>query len=172
MATKNGTLPKQIVEFSVYNNSVLIGTGDELPLPDVAFKTYTATTAGGDIDLPTLMAENMEQEVKFDVLDKDAAGLISVGSATALTIRGAVQYVNSNTHGLEYKQIKIEEKGITSKVSIGTLKKGDKMDSSITQNLTYLKITLGGTVVLEIDKLNGTCKVNGKDIKSVITALL
>lgn len=71
-------LPKQIVDFSVYNNSVLIGTGDELPLPDIVFKTYTAMTPGGEIDLPTLMTENMEQETKFDVIDKDAAGLISV----------------------------------------------------------------------------------------------
>lgn len=165
-------LPKQIVDFSVYNNSTLIGTGDELPLPDVVFKTYTAMTPGGEIDLPTLMTENMEQETKFDVIDKDAAGLISVGDTTSLTIRGAAQYVDPDTHGLVYKQVKVEEKGITSKVTIGTLKKGDKMDSSITNNLTYIKLTLDGQVLLEIDKLNGSCIVNGKNIKEGISALL
>lgn len=166
------TLPKQIVDFSVYNNSTLIGTGDEMSLPDIVFKTYTATTPGGEIDLPTLMTENMEQETPFDVLDKEAAGLVSVGDTTSLTIRGAAQCVNPDTHGLEYKQIKIEEKGITSKVAIGTLKRGDKMDSSITNNLTYIKVTLDGMVLIEIDKLNGVCKINGKDIKKKITSLL
>ncbi|MGN0162827.1 MAG: phage major tail tube protein [Candidatus Ornithomonoglobus sp.] len=166
------TLPKQIVDFSVYNNSTLIGTGDEMSLPDIVFKTYTATTPGGEIDLPTLMTENMEQETPFDVLDKEAAGLVSVGDTTSLTIRGAVQYLDSDSQGLDYKQIKVEEKGITSKVAIGTLKKGDKMDSSITNNLTYIKVTLDGTVLIEIDKLNGVCKINGKDIKSKIASLL
>lgn len=172
MKTNSKVLPKQVVDFSVYNNSKLIGTGDEMPMPDVVFKTYTAQTPGGDIDLPTLMTENMEQETPFDVLDSEAAGLVSVGDTTSLTIRGAVQCVDPDTHGLAYKQIKIEEKGITSKVAIGTLKRGDKMDSSITNNLTYIKVTLDGSVLVMIDKLTGECVVNGKDIKSVISSLL
>lgn len=172
MSKNSKVLPKQVVDFSVYNNSKLIGTGDEMDMPDVVFKTYTAQTPGGDIDLPTLMTENMEQETPFDVLDKEAAELVSVGDTTSLTIRGAVQCVDPDSHGLTYKQIKIEEKGITSKVAIGTLKRGDKMDSSITNNLTYIKVTLDGSVLLMIDKLTGECVVNGKDIKSVISGLL
>lgn len=38
------------------------------------------------------------------------------------------------------------------------------MESSVTLSLSYYKIVIDGTTMLEIDKLNGVYIVNGEDV--------
>lgn len=48
------------------------------------------------------------------------------------------------------------------------MKVGDMMNASITLELTYILIEMGGVVMLELDKLNSIYKVNGKDLLAEI----
>jgi len=45
------------------------------------------------------------------------------------------------------------------------------MSSSVTLEVTYIKIENNGKTALELDKLNGVFVVNGKDIMSAIRSL-
>ena len=172
MAT-NATIPQQIMDYSLYSGTKkLFGMGETLTLPDIVFKTMTATLSSGDIDLPSLMTENLEQEFLFNVLDKSLGSAISFTTAAKFTVRAAVQHTNASTHSLEYKQIKVEYKGFPKQIKLGELKRADKMDSGITLSLSYIKVTVDSAELLEIDKLNNVIKVNGIDIRSKISDLL
>lgn len=65
---------------------------------------------------------------------------------------------------VSYSQMSIAVRGVVKTFSPGTVKAGGKMDSSVTLSLSYYKIVIDGTTMLEIDKLNGVYIVNGKDI--------
>lgn len=167
-------IPTQVVDFSVYNqNNKLLGHGDEVTLPSVVSKTATASLAGGDIDVPGMMTENMELEVPFNVFDREAGNCITLTRPATLIFRGAEQKVDTGNHGFNYQGLKVTTKGITKEVDIGTLKRGDKMDSKIKLTLTYIKIEDNtGYNILELDKLNGTFIVNGEDVRGGIAQYL
>ena len=64
-------------------------------------------------------------------------------------------------------------KGFAKEIELGTLTRSDKMDSKITLTLTYIKVEdEAGNVFIEIDKLNGTYKVNGVDVREGISQYL
>ena len=97
------TIPTQIIDFNIYNApNKLIGAGDEVTLPKIVSKTYTAALAGGDIDLPGLTTENMEMEVPFNVFDKEAASTMSISKVNTLIIRSCQQKADTKTHNLSY----------------------------------------------------------------------
>lgn len=167
------TIPTQIIDFNIYNGqNKLMGTGDEVTLPKIVSKAYTAALAGGDIDLPGLTTENMEMEVPFNVFDKEVASIMSISKVNTLIVRSCEQKADTKTHNLSYDGIKVTVRGFTKEVDLGTLKRSDKMDSKITMTLTYIKIEDSSTVFLEIDKFNGTFIVNGKDVREGINKYL
>lgn len=167
------TIPTQIIDFNIYNGqNKLMGTGDEVTLPKIVSKAYTAALAGGDIDLPGLTTENMEMEVPFNVFDKEVASIMSISKVNILIVRSCEQKADTKTHNLSYDGIKVTVRGFTKEVDLGTLKRSDKMDSKITMTLTYIKVEDSSTVFLEIDKFNGTFIVNGKDVREGINKYL
>lgn len=167
-------IPAQIVDFSLYNgNERLIGHGSEITLPTVTSKTATAELAAGDIDLPGMRTENMEMEIPFNVFDSEAASVISLTNVSTVVIRGAAQRVNTSSHDFVYSGLKVTAKGFAKEIELGTLKRSDKMDSNITMTLTYIKVEDDkGNVFIEIDKLNGTFIINGKDVRDGISKFL
>lgn len=169
------TIPEQLVDYSVYNNKDrLIGAGAEMTLPTITSKTYTADLPAGDLDLPGMRTENMELEIPFNVFDKEAAGCLSLTSVTTIIIRGCTQKVDTDTHNLSYDGVKVTAKGFAKEVTLGTIKRSDKMDSKIKMTLTYIKVenSAGTETYIEIDKLNGTYIMNGKDVREGINAYL
>lgn len=167
-------IPAQIVDFSLYNSDQkLIGHGAEITLPTVTSKTATAELAAGDIELPGMRTENMEMEIPFNVFDDEAAGVISLTNVSTIIIRGAAQRVNTSSHDFVYGGLKVTAKGFAKEIELGTLKRSDKMDSKITMTLTYIKVEDNkGSVFMEIDKLNGTFMINGKDVRDGISQYL
>ena len=65
------TIPTQIIDFNIYNApNKLIGAGDEVTLPKIVSKTYTAALAGGDIDLPGLTTKIWKWKYRLMYLTK------------------------------------------------------------------------------------------------------
>ena len=46
---------------------------------------------------------------------------------------------------------------------LGTLKRGGKGEPKIVRELYYIKITIGGEEMIELDKFNMVWKINGVD---------
>ena len=56
-------------------------------------------------------------------------------------------------------------------ITIGTVKQGGPMDSSITLELTYILVEMDGKKKIELDKINGTFKVNNVDLLAKVKKL-
>lgn len=155
-------------DYNVYNDkNKLIGIGEELSLPSITFLTSTLNGAGfgGEIELPSPgRTSNIEQEVPFNMMDEETVSLIKVGNVTALTVRGANEKVNPETGKLDWSGMSVSMRGYVSEINLGTAKRADKMDSSVKMSLIYIKYVANDKILLEIDKLNGKCIINGVDM--------
>jgi P2 family phage contractile tail tube protein len=67
--------------------------------------------------------------------------------------------------------MRVVVRGRCKKISIGTVKQGGPMDSSITVELTYILIEMDGKPKIELDKINGIFKVNGIDVLAKVKKL-
>lgn len=85
-------IPTKINNYNVYNaGDKLLGVGDELTLPDFEATSETVSGAGilGEIDDPTIgYFGNMQLEIPFRTLDKEATNMMDQTRAVQLTIRG------------------------------------------------------------------------------------
>lgn len=160
-------IPTKVNNYNVYNEGEkLLGVGDELTLPDFEATSETVSGAGilGEIDDPTIgHFGNMQMEIPFRTLDKEATNMMDQTRAVQLTIRGAAQEIDSSGN-IVPKSIRVVVRGRAAKLTGGKLKRASTMDSGVTLNILYILIEVNGESVVELDKMNPTYKVNGVDL--------
>lgn len=161
--------PEVINDCNVYNDdNRVVGTTGEINL--VALQAMTATVSGagilGEYNTAVVgMFQSMQQEIPFRMIDRDFFGMLNTGEQSKIVLRSSVQQRNRETGGtLSTQAMRIVYRGHPTAANFGTVKMGDMMNASITLELTYILIEMGGTVMLELDKLNSIYKVNGKDL--------
>ena len=168
-------IPEVIHDFNMYNTgSKIIGLTGEVSLPDFEAMTETISGAGILGEIETTIAGrygSMEQEIPFRCIDPDFFNLIDPTTPVELTLRGAIQYNVKATGTMDYMVMRVVGRGRCKKISIGTVKQGGPMDSSVTQELTYILVELDGKKKFELDKINGVFKVNGVDLLSKVKSL-
>lgn len=161
-------IPQVINRFGLYRGGTkLIGTSGEVELPEVTNLTDTIEGAGtgGNLEIPVIgLTDAMDIKIPFTTLSKDAFSIMNPGEAADLLLNGAIQCMDTGTGKVGYSQMSVAVRGTVKAFSPGTVKAGGKMDSNVTLSLSYFKITIDGSVMLEIDKLNGVYVVNGEDI--------
>jgi hypothetical protein len=74
-----------------------------------------------------------------------------------------MQVLNTASQTNDYESIVVVTKGKVKSFDLGTLKKGGKGEPKVVREITYCKITIGGSAVLELDKYNMVWKLNGVD---------
>lgn len=74
-----------------------------------------------------------------------------------------MQILNTATQTNDFQGIVVTTKGRVKSFELGTLKRGGKGEPKIVRELTYVKITIGGQNVLELDKFNMVWKLYGVD---------
>lgn len=167
-------IPEIINDFNVYKSgSKLIGVSNEVTLPDFEAMTETISGAGIAGEYETTNPghfSSIEMEVPFRVLYGDIFQMLDTTKIIDLTMRGSVQ-VTDGTGTKSHVGMRVAVRGSTKKISGGSLKAGSPMSSSVTLEVTYIKIENNGKTALELDKLNGVFVVNGKDIMSAIRSL-
>ena len=168
-------IPEVIHDFNIYNTgSKIIGLTGEVALPDFEAMTETISGAGILGEIETTIAGrygSMEQEIPFRCIDADYFKLIDPTTPVDLTLRGAIQYNVRANGSTDYMGMRVVFRGRCKKITIGTVKQGGPMDSSITLELTYILIEVDGKQLIEVDKLNSVYKVNGVDMLAEINAL-
>ena len=136
----------------------------------------TETISGAGIlgEIETTIAGrygSMEQEIPFRGIDADSFKLIDPTTPVDLTLRGAIQYNVRANGSTDYMGMRVVFRGRCKKITIGTVKQGGPMDSSITLELTYILIEMDGKKKIELDKVNGTFKVNNVDLLAKVKKL-
>lgn len=171
----NNYIPEKINDANAYLDGVkMIGTGASVDLPTIKMKTSTISGAGinGEIDSPTIgQFESMEQSVKFNTLYSSAVDMLSPDSTVNLTLR-ASQQVYDTTGGYAFKGLRVVEKGRVKELNLGKVEKGEVMDAEVKLETTYILVEVDSKAVIEVDKLNGVYKVNGKDMLAEVNALI
>lgn len=157
-----------INRYTVYRGGKeLIGTAEEVKLPEITSLTDTVGGAGfgGNMTIPVIgLVDDMEMEIPFMSLCNDVFSLMDPTQTADITLNGAIQGMDGGDGSVGYKPVSISVRGTVKKFVPGSMKSGAKMGSSVTLGLSYYKVVLDGKTVLEIDKLNGVYVVNGNDV--------
>ncbi|HYG91213.1 MAG TPA: phage major tail tube protein [Azospirillum sp.] len=163
------TLPKVLKNYVAYMDGVgYAGKVPEAKLPTIAIKTedYDAGGLAAPVPIDTGTMAKMDAEVTFAEYTSAVLGLFGNPNAS-LTLRGA-QEADLNSA----EPVIVTMRGLFEKIDPGSWKKGSQTAAKCTVSLKYLKITVGGTTVIEIDALNMKRIVNGVDqLSSIRTAL-
>ena len=165
---KNANIPEIINNFNAYNNgNVLIGVTGSVALPTFDPITETISGAGilGEYETGVVgMYSSMQQEVPFRILDTDIFSLMDPSSLVDLTFRASAQSTVKSTGAVDYKGMRVVERGRLKSFNPGTFEQGKQMVASVTLELLYVLIEIDGKTMLEYDKLNAVFKANGKDL--------
>lgn len=168
-------IPEVIHDFNLYlNGNRLAGITGDVKLPDLEFLTAEVSGAGilGSYEAPVPgHTKSQEVEIPFRCLNADYFRMIDPTKGVMITLRGAEQVSVKTTGATDYVGIRVVVGGKPKKMELGTFKQGDKTDSKITLEMTYILIEYGGNQILELDKTNPQFRINGKDILAKVNKL-
>lgn len=161
--------PEVINNFNIYNRgNKLMGVSGEVSLAELKAKTAEVSGAGilGTYKTAVIgMFEDIEQEVPFRMINKEYFDLMDTSKQAEIVMRASMQNVNKSSGGaLSTQGMRVVFRGRPTNFKPGKLKQADVMDASVTLELTYVMIEMGGEKKLELDKLNEIYIVNGKDL--------
>ncbi len=161
--------PEAINNFNVYNSgNKIMGVTGEVSLATLTAMTTTISGAGllGEYNAAVVgMFQSITQEIPFRIINKEYFSLVSMADQSELTLRASVQNVDKSTGGARSTEgMRVVFRGRPTAFNLGTVKQGDMMNASVTLELTYILVEIGGKTLLELDKLNSVYRVNGKDL--------
>ena len=164
-----------VVRDKLINFEVYIAGGRKLGMADVTLPTIEYMTAtlsgagiGGEIEMPTPgHTSSMELEINWRTLNEDTTKLLAM-KAHDLEIRGSSELYDAGTGEIKSEAIKINVRTLPKKGDSGSFKPADHTDTKSTLEIIYIKETIAGKVVLEIDKLNYIHYVDGVDFLSSV----
>lgn len=162
-------IPEVINNFNVYNGegNNFVGITAEMNLAPLTNLVESISGAGisGNYNAPIIgHYDSIQQEVPFRVLYKEMADLANPLKPTRVNIRGAIQVTDKATGVAEMCGFRYVVGGRCTGINPGTAQPGKSMGSSLTIEATYLLIELDGEKVIEIDKLNNICRIDGVDL--------
>lgn len=159
-------IPTVLNNFNAYSGShKYLGLTNEVTLPSFEALTETIDGAGigGEIEEAIQGAfGSQEVETTFQNISKEYFDMIA--ATGTIVYRGSMQVLNTSTQTNDFEGIVVTVKGKVKSFDLGTLTKGGKGEPSITREITYIKVQIGGSNVLELDKFNNIYKINGVDL--------
>lgn len=163
------TFPEVVDYFNVYNaGNKMMGVSGEINLAELSAKTTTISGAGilGEYNTAVIgMFQSIQQEIPFRMVNKEFFELMDTTKQAEIVLRSSLQLVDRSSGGaLSTQGMRIVYRGRPTAFKPGQLKLGDLMNASVTLELTYILIEMGGEKKLELDKLNEIYIVNGKDL--------
>lgn len=167
-------VPEIINNFNAYKNgNVLVGVSGPITLPNFDAITQEISGAGilGTYETSIVgMYGSIIQEIPFRILDTDIFSLMNPNEPVDLTLRASEQSTVKATGAIDYKGMRVVERGRFKNFAAGKLELGKQMDANLTLELLYIMIEIGGKVMLEYDKLNSVFVVNGVDLLKKVRA--
>ncbi len=167
MANVN-VVPSVLQNYEIYDETDgserLLGTSD-VELPELEFLSADLKGAGiaGEVSVPVVgHTNNLTVTFNWRTIQKNFTKLSAPGSHI-VTCRGALQNYDAATGLMQVSAVKVTMRSLPSKASIGKLEPGEVTESGNELSINYLKMTVDGEELLEIDKLNYVYRVNGVD---------
>lgn len=159
-------IPDKIINFNVYNEAEkLLGVSGEITLPDFESISETLSGAGilGEIESPTPgHFGSQEIEIPFRTLTQSSMKLLEHENNTFI-FRAAQQSRSIQDNKTVIRPLKIITKGALKGINLGKLSVGGQTETTVKQEIYYIKVEENGETLLELDKLNFIYIVNGVD---------
>lgn len=167
-------IPTNLINARVYNaGNVLLGQAD-VELSDLEYMTESITGLGiaGELDTPVLgHFKSITLKMKWNTVSRDALELMKP-ETHQLQIYGSMQTWNVDRGVYEPKGIRIACRSAPKKGGVGKFDAGKKMEPESEFELVYVKMSVAGEEVLEIDKFNMKCAINGVDYLAEVRSQL
>lgn len=163
-------IPRILKNFSLFvDGRGLAGLIDTLTLPTLT--TKMEEFRGGGMDAPIehdMGMEKLEGSFSLSEYNPDIISLYGLAAAdTQITARGAIR-----RDGEDAVPVVVNMTGQVKELETGDWKAGDMSTATFAFSLRYYKLTIGGRVVVEIDKVNMIRRIDGVDqLSSIRTAL-
>lgn len=158
-------IPTVLNNFNTYGSGhKYVGVSSEVSLPSFEYMTETIDGAGigGEIEEAIEGSfGSLETETSFQNISREMFDFIT--QTGNVTYRGSMQVLNTATQTNDFEGLVVTTKGKVKSFELGSLKKGGKGEPKVVREITYCKIQIGGTTVLELDKYNLIWKLNGVD---------
>jgi P2 family phage contractile tail tube protein len=169
-------IPEVLNNFKVYNGDgdEYLGITSEMSLAELSAITATISGAGmsGTYDVPVVgHYDSINQEIPFRVLEKSGVSLLNTMKVVRLNVRGAIQCTDKGTGVSEMVGFRYVCGGRCTSFNMGSAQPGQPMNGSATINATYILIEVGGEKIVEIDKLNNVCRIDGVDLLEQVRRL-
>lgn len=140
-----------------------------ISLPEVAFQTADVN-AMGTLSVPIALTDNIEATIHQIGCDKGFYKALGL-KKTKFELRW-VENKLKNSGDQEKFACKAFITGIASSIPGGDLSPGEALDNSINVAVLRYNLFIDGKETVLIDKLNGICKLNGKDYAKEINSLI
>lgn len=156
-------LPYKLKNLNLFNDgNNYVGLVKELTLPKLT--TKTEEWRGGGMDAPVDIDLGMEKLTTefttggYVVQLLKQYGQIQVGG-TLLRFTGSIQRDDSG----EVQAVEVVMRGRHTELDFGSAAAGEDTEVKVTSSLSYIKITIAGEELVEIDVVNMVKKINGTD---------
>ena len=160
-------IPDKLINSKIYKEgkTELLGTADaELPGMEYITEAITGLGLAGEVETPVIgHFKPLPFKFKWNTVNKLATDLL-FPVTHHLEVYSSIQEYDAGTGKLMSKPVKAVLRGLPKKVSLGKLEPAKKMDTETELECVYIKMWIDGEVVLEIDKFNFICNINGEDV--------
>lgn len=162
-------IPEIINNYKVYNGDgdELIGMTGEMSLAELnnLVASISGAGIGGTYNVPVIgQYDSIQQEVPFRTLYKELTSIMNPLKGARINIRGAIQSTDKSTGVTGMCGFRYVLGGKCVGVKPGSAQKANPMNSSATIEATYILIEIDGEKIIEIDKLNNICIIDGVDL--------
>ncbi|MDU1176030.1 MAG: phage major tail tube protein [Peptoniphilus harei] len=157
-------IPDKLVGFNVFSENRLLGVAD-ITLPSIEYMTETLSGAGiaGETETPALgQVSSMSVQISMRTQHTEARKLLEL-RGQQIDVRGSLQEQDSSTGEIRTYPCRVSMFVLPKTYETGKFEVGSTTDTSIESEVTYMRMWIDNQEIVEIDKFNYICRINGKD---------
>ena len=154
-------VPERLTNFRIYNDAEdLLGNVD-IELPEL---NYMTDEIQGKVESPVIgHFDSMATTINWRTIEKKATQLMAM-KTHLITARGALQNHNASDGEWSITPVRCVMRVMPKGLNLGKFEVGATTDTSTEFEVIYLKLFIDEKEVIELDKFNYICKINGKDV--------
>lgn len=164
-----------LIQYEVYDSGERMAGTASIDLPEIEFAQTDVKGAGiaGEVSWSVRgNFSNFTSTIHWRTLTESGAKFLNQKRGWMMSFRGAQEAYDAGTGERKVVPVRIDLRCHTNKLTLGKFEPGETVDTELEVMLDYIKISIGGTVVTEIDKFNSRFVVNGEDVLSDVNAAL
>ena len=160
-------IPDKLINAKIYyeGSQELLGIANaELPSLEYITEALSGLGLAGEVESPvTGHFKSLTFKFSWNVPNTQAVGLLA-STTHHLEVYGSIQHHDAGSGELVAEAVKVVVRGMPKKVGLGKVEAAKKMESETELECGYIKMWMGGSEVLEIDKFNFVCRIMGQDM--------